>query len=119
MSQDQQITEPIEGVTPDEQRLIVERDVHNLRGRISLGAETEEFMRTSVGQALQARAQQEMQDAFLNFTAVDPTDAKAVMEAQLKYLIPAAVLTWFADIVSDGRHAEEEFRQSDAHNGAA
>jgi hypothetical protein len=117
MSQ-QQSMEPIESVSPEERRLIEERDVNGLRGRISLGAETEEFMRTSVGRALQARAQREMQEAFETFTGVDPTDTKAVMEAQLKYLIPAAVLSWFGDIVSDGANAEEEFRQLDAHNGA-
>lgn len=86
--------------------------VRQTRRAMELGMDVEAFMRTPAGLYIQAKANEELEDAQLELLTVNlaSEDGRArAAELQLQGRVAAKVLTYLGDIVTEGKNAERAF----------
>jgi hypothetical protein len=86
-------------------------DLAQLQRVIARGFDVEAFMRTDVGRYIRARASKELEDVQDALLEANAFDANEVRQLQLKGLVAARVLTYFADIVKEAEAAEQTHAQ--------
>lgn len=103
------LTAPDDAPNPNDPRR--RRDVQQLERQIARGFDVEAFLKTDIGQYIQARASRELEDAQEALLEVDAGDMAAVRDLQLRGRVAARVLTYFADIVAEAEVAEQQHAQ--------
>lgn len=93
--------------TPQEQH-----DIENMRAEVAFGLDVQQFMGTSMGRYLTARAQTEIDNAKDELIDADPDDPKAVRAIQNKAKVASMFLEWMGQAVTTGEIAQAEWRAS-------
>lgn len=77
--------------------------------QIAIGREAEEFFaRTLLGATLDRRAREEYADAVSEVMSADPTDASAIMKAQIKCQAIVLLFRMVDDAIAEGKGAKQE-----------
>ncbi len=82
--------------------------LRDLSARVFLGAEAERFLQSSVGRYMVQRAEAQREQAIADFARAAPTDAAAIMAAQMKLRMADGFQQWIADLLQDGQEAERQ-----------
>jgi hypothetical protein len=77
-----------------------------LQRRAEIGDKLEAFLGTAAGRHLTEQAQADIDSAFTDFLAADPSDEKAVAAAQRKALVAEAALAYIRDAIVAGDNAK-------------
>jgi hypothetical protein len=99
------------------ERELEARDLLNLRGLISFGQEVEAFMKSPIGRYIVACAARDIEQARDEFQNVDPHDTKAIVAAQIRAKVPAAVMAWLGHAVQSGQIAATNAINAEAQQG--
>lgn len=75
---------------------------------VSIGADAEAFIKSSLGRAIKQRALDEIDQAVEELKTVDPTDAKKITELQNQIWRASAFIVWLAEIIQEGQNAEKD-----------
>lgn len=79
-------------------------------GVAHLGIEAEAFLTTPVGQYIQKRAQQEIDDAVDLLKVADPCDHQQITRLQNIIWRGESFNAWFIELINSGWEAEKEIR---------
>lgn len=90
------------------------REVLHMRNLIHLGIEAEAFLKSSLGQYLQACAKRDREEAMTRLLAADPMNHGQVAAAQTDARIARRALEWLAQAIHAGTAAEHAFIEADA-----
>lgn len=92
-----------------EPRTESEAMAHEVRQRIALGLDVEQFKASTVGRYLAKRCDEERAKAFADLSTVDPYDAKAVQELQNRVHMADAFFEWLFEAEGEGNQAQQQF----------
>lgn len=82
-----------------------------------LGQETIDFLRTDLGKAIRAYAVADIQTAQSRLVNVDASDADKVRKIQMEANVPAALLAYLDEVISNGEQANAELIQRQSERG--
>lgn len=88
-------------------------DIQQIRAAIEFGLDVKQFMGTTLGRYIQAKANEQIEAARDALQTVDPEDAKKVRSLQNDAAVAAMVLTWIGEAVIEGEQAERQFESMD------
>lgn len=86
------------------------KGIEMLENQVLLGHEAEQFMRTRLGQHLQARAVAARQEALEALGMADPEDAKSIRDLQMAFNIASCVIQWITDCITQGEISLQQLR---------
>lgn len=84
--------------------------------RIELGDHVEAFLKTTVGQYLAKRAEDERGDLLEQLADTDPYDSKAIALLQRRIQVLDSWQQWFAEALADADDVERQFLASNAND---
>lgn len=88
-------------------------DLQHIQATIAFGLDTKQFMGSTLGRYIQAKANEQIEAARDALQTVDPEDAKEVRRLQNDATVAAMVLTWIGQAVIEGEMAERQFESTD------
>lgn len=91
----------------------VDKGLAEIQARVAFGLDVQQFMGTSMGQYLQARANSEIEAAKDALVTVDPEDLRAVRNLQNDAKAAAMFLDWMGQAVDEGKAAEWQWQASE------
>ena len=83
---------------------------------IDMGIQVEAFINSDLGRYLLDRSNAEQKAALEQLGSVDPDDPKAIRRLQFNLQVAAGIQNWLADLVVEGRNAEETLRAVEQAN---
>ena len=91
-----------------------DEELRELRRKAAIGMDVKAFMQSDAGRHLSERANEEMEAAKEDLLTLDlQLQRKEATHAQLRGRVAAGVLTWLADIVTEGEQAALAYQQAD------
>lgn len=82
--------------------------VQHLFGKAKFQFDVEDFLRSSVGRYLAARAEKERVSALEELAMISPTHASAIAEIQQRIRVCDSWQQWLADAVTEGIAAQQQ-----------
>ena len=80
-----------------------------IRRRVTLGAEVEHFLNTSIGKYLIERAEDQVESATEDLKTADAENPRLIRELQHKIAIGDSIQRWLAAAITDGYEAERQY----------
>jgi hypothetical protein len=90
-----------------------QRELQQVRSTIEFGLDTQQFMGTSLGRFLCARANAQIDAAREALGEVDPEDPKAIRKLQNDVAVASMFLLWIGEIVTEGENAERQAQEAE------
>lgn len=90
-----------------------ETDLQQMQSTIAFGLDVKQFMGSTLGRYMQAKANEQIEAARDALQTVDPEDTRAVRKLQNDAAVAGAVLMWLGEAVTDGEQAERQFEAMD------
>lgn len=81
-----------------------------------VGIELEKYLSTPVGKSLVKRAELQIEEAVSKMLELDPDENRtAFRKHRMDALVAQQALTWLADILADGKQAEDSIHKQDEY----
>lgn len=93
-----------------------QRNIEQMRAEVAFGLDVQQFMGTSMGRYLTARANAEIEAAKSELVDVDPEDHKAVRAIQNRAKVASMFLDWMGEAVTTGEIAQAEWQAAAENN---
>lgn len=87
-----------------------------LSARIEIGEAARTFCKSELGEVMIGLAKQEVDEATLEFSAADLTDAAKLQAIQLKTKLGLQFEAWLVELIQDGDEALQVFKQETNNN---
>ena len=91
-----------------------DRELTQIRAQIAFGMDVQAFMRSSIGQYLTARANNDVEAALESLKTVDPEDAKAIRKLQNDAKCAESFLLWMGEAVTEGENSQRTYVDSES-----
>jgi len=85
--------------------------IDELIAHAELGEEAKNFLQGNLGKYLMGCADQELEQARIDFEGVDPNDPQAIREIQNRAWRAKKFGEWLVELVSNGENAKQVFLQ--------
>jgi hypothetical protein len=77
-----------------------------LLGKVELGLDAQKFLGSTLGQYLQSKAINQVEDNLILLKTVDAEDAKAIREIQQEIAVAERVFVWLEEAIAQAAGAE-------------
>lgn len=94
----------------------IDPELRELYNAVDTRLAVEAFLRTTVGQYLMRKADEERTDALADLVDVDAADQNRIRELQSQVKRADSIQMWLAEAVENGRNAEAQLNPSAARN---